>query len=120
MTKSIYDAYLLFKPEPLKIIGLQTDDIFILADNVFATLEEDAIIAAKIMTKDRYCLTIILPIKFSSMKIELHLPSDITLRQKSHVSSISLIKSYDASSASAKNVVRMKLSSKEQYVAQQA
>ena len=113
MTESTYDACLLFKSEPLGVIGLQTDDTLILADDAFATLEEEAIVAAKIMTKSRECLTTVSPIKFNGMKIELHVDGDITLRQKSYVDGISLVQSHDALSTSSKGVVRMKLSSKE-------
>ena len=69
MTESIYDACLLYRSRPLGIIGLQTDDTLILADKVFAAREEDAIMTANIMTKNRECLTIASPIKFNSMKM---------------------------------------------------
>ena len=54
MRESIYDPYLFFSSDPtFGIIGLQTDDTLILADNEFASIEEDAIKSGKIMTKNK-------------------------------------------------------------------
>ena len=66
MTKSIDDLYLLFKSEPLGIMGIQTNNTLILANNSFVSIEEKAIKSAKIMTKDREHFISAHPLKFNS------------------------------------------------------
>ncbi len=53
MTESTYDPCLLYRCEPYGIVGLQTDDTLMLANNTFAAIEEEAIKTAKLMTKQR-------------------------------------------------------------------
>ena len=65
MTKSTYNPCFLFRSELLEIIGIQTDDSLILANNNFTCIEEEAIKSAKIMTKDRKYLTSAHPLKFN-------------------------------------------------------
>ena len=120
MVQSTYDPCLFYKSEPLGIVGLQTDDTLILADDAFAEAEEDAIRSAKIMTKARDHLTSTKPIKFNSIRIELEANGDLTLRQDTHVGGINIVNKSDASTTSSRGVVRTKLSSKDQYIAQQA
>lgn len=48
MRESTYDSYLLYRPQALGIVGLQTDDTLILASDAFAADEENAIAAASI------------------------------------------------------------------------
>ena len=118
--QSTYDPCLLYKSEPLGKVGLQTDNTLILADDAFAELEEDAIKSAKIMTKARDHLTSSKPIKFNGTKIELALNGNLTLKPNTHIGSIGLVKKLDASTTSSRGVLRTKLSSKDQYVAQRA
>lgn len=47
MRESSYNLYLLYNFGPFGIVGIQTDDILILADNNFASVEENAIKLAK-------------------------------------------------------------------------
>ena len=120
IVQSTYDPCLLYKSEPLGIVGLQTDDTLILADDAFAEAEEDAIKSAKIMTKARDHLTSTKPIKFNGTRIELEANGDFTLRQDTHVGGINFVKKLDASTTSSRGVVRTKLFSKDQYIAQRA
>lgn len=119
MTESTYDSCLLYSTGPLGVVGLQTDDTLILATSDFATEEDQAIKAANFMTKDRECLTTRHPIKFNGMRIEL-LEDGITIKNASHLGGISPIRNQVASSTSSRGVVREKLTSKDQYVAQRA
>lgn len=48
----IYNLYLLYSFGPFGMIGIQTDNILILANNNFAGKKKSAIQIAKIMTKD--------------------------------------------------------------------
>lgn len=56
----------------LWVVGLQTDDTLLLADDAFANDEDEAIRSAKILTKERTRLISSQPIKFNGMKIDLH------------------------------------------------
>ncbi len=67
MTESKYDSCLLYKSGPLGSMGMQTDDKLILADNHFASNEEEVIKEAKIMTKNRKYLVSAQPIKFNEV-----------------------------------------------------
>ena len=120
MTESTYDPCLLYKSEPFGIVGLQTDDTLMLASDTFSAEEEDAIKKAKIMTKERTHLILETPIKFNGTMIRLAPSRDIMLSQETRVGGISLVKNHDASTTSSRGIVREKLSSREQYVAQRA
>ncbi len=65
MTESTYNPCLLYWSGPLEIVGMQTDDTLILADNNFANKEKEAIKDVKIMTKDDEYFTSAQPIKFN-------------------------------------------------------
>ena len=119
MTESIYDSCLLYKHEPLEIVGMQTDDTLMLASDAFAEEEEQAIKTANIMTKKREHLTQANSIKFNGTRIKLK-GTDIYLNHQAPIEDISLINSNDADSTSSRGVTRIKLSSKDQYVAQRA
>ena len=73
MIKSTYNPCLLFRFELLRIMGMQTNDILILADNNFADIKKVIIKSAKIMTKNRKCLSFAHPLKFNSTQIKLDL-----------------------------------------------
>lgn len=120
MTESTYDSCFLFKHQPLGLVGLQTDDTLILADDAFATDEEEAIRAANFMTKQRDCLTIDHPIKFNGLTIRLDKNGDISLKQEARIGGVSLIKPINTSTTSARGLVRENLTPKDQYVAQRA
>ena len=120
MTESTYDSCLLYKPEPLGIVGLQTDDTLMLANDAFAVEEENAIKTANIMTKERTYLTLDTPIKFNGTMIRLAPSKDITLSQETRIGGVSLIKNYETSTTSSRGIVRERLFPKEQYVTQRA
>lgn len=119
MTESTYDSCFLYSNQPFAMIGLQTDDTLIFAADEFATREEEAIQAAKIMTKPRECLNASHPIKFNGVKIKLESDGSIYLNHESHAS-VQPVKTYDTSSISSRGIVREKLTPKEQYLAQRA
>lgn len=52
MTKSIYNLYLFYRSSPLEIVGMQTNNTLILADNNFINKEGEAVRDAKKKTKD--------------------------------------------------------------------
>ena len=120
MQQSTYDPCLLYRSSPMGVIGLQTDDTLILADDEFATAEEDAIQTAKFKTKDRDVLTPDRPIKFNGAVIQLTLTGNLTLKQEAQIAKISLVKSTQGPSTSTRGVTRDRLTTKEQYVAQRA
>lgn len=120
MTQLTYNFCLLYKSRPLSIIGLQTENTLILADNTFADAEKNAIKSAKIMTKQHGYLMSTKLIKFNGTKIELASNKNLTLKQKTHIGDISLVKKLDTSTISSKGVICTKLLPKDQYMAQQA
>ena len=56
MSESTYDLYLLYRCEPFGIIGLQTNNILMLANNTFAVMKAEDIKTAKFMIKKQACL----------------------------------------------------------------
>ena len=115
--QSTYDPCLLFKSNPLGIVGLQTDDTLLLADDTFADAEEDAIKYAKLMSKDRNHLTTNKPIKFNGALIELTSEGNLTLKQETQIAGISLVRNLMVSTTSAQGVICTELSPREQYIA---
>ena len=128
MIESTYDFCLLYRHGFFGIVGLQTDDTLMLADEAFAAKEEGAI--KKFLTKSRSCFTSIETIKFNGLKIELHFFSNessheffhayITFRQKVHIGGISFIKQQTTSSINNRGVIKKNLGTNDQYVAQRA
>lgn len=53
MTESIYQFCLFFRSESLRIVEISTDDILILANKNFVSIEEESIKSAKIIIKDK-------------------------------------------------------------------
>ena len=119
MKESTYDPCLFYSSGLFGIVGMQTDDILILADDDFASIEEDAIKSAKIMTKDRKYLTSAYSLKFNGAQIKLD-SNGIVLTKESHVGGILLVTDHFADSTSSRGITRKKLSPKEQYLAQRA
>jgi hypothetical protein len=105
----------------MKIMNMQIDDTLILTDQSFAVVEKEAIHSAKIMTKTREQLTSENSLKFNDTRIE-RIDSDeaIYFRQKTHIQDIQLIQSTDIIITSARDKMRIKLITKEQYVTQRA
>ena len=119
MKQSTYDSCLLIKFSSFEIVDLQTNDTLILEAFEFANAEEKAIKTAKFLIKEREHLTANKSIKFNEALIQLTFIDDLLLNQKAQIAEISLINiAQKSSSTSAKGIVRSKLTSKEQYVAQ--
>ena len=122
MIEFTYDFCLLYRHEFFGIVGLQTDDTLMLADEAFAAEKKNAI--KKFLTKSRSCLIPTETIKFNELKIELHSFNNesfhayIILRQEVHIDGISLIKQQTTSSINNRGVVKKNLSTNDQYVAQ--
>lgn len=119
MTESTYDPCLFYRSYPLGIVGMQSDEIFILADDVFASNKEGAIKEAKMMIYDHEYLSYTQPIKFNRAQIKLNLDG-IVLTKESHIGGILLVKRHDVNSTSSRGITRTKLSPKEQYMTQKA
>ena len=117
MMQSIYDSCLLYKSDPFGIVRLQIDDTLLLADNQFADAEDEAIKSAKIMIKNRECLTKTKSIKFNGTLIELTPKGNLMMTPGMQVSNIFLIKNLEALTISSRSVIRTGLTSKNQYVA---
>lgn len=75
MTKLIYDTCLLYKSKSFVILGLQLNNTLILVENLFATIEEDAIKTTNIMTKKYVYLVLKTLINFNGILIQL-VPND--------------------------------------------
>jgi hypothetical protein len=103
---------------------MQTDDTLILVDQSFAVVEEEAVHSAKIMIKTREQLTSTNFLKFNDTRIERLESNEIDIiyfRQETHIQDIQLIDSVESTIIiSARDKVRIKLISKEQYVTQRA
>ena len=120
MIESTYDSCLLYCTEPFAVIGFQTDDTLILVSDHFAIKKNKAIKTINFMIKQREGLAITNPIKFNGMKIELDENETINMKHASYVESISLIKNHESLIISFRDVVRKKLTSKNQYIAHRA
>jgi hypothetical protein len=102
---------------------MQIDDTLILADQSFAVVEEEAIHSAKLMIKTRERLISNISLKFNDTRIERLDSIDqgiIYYRQEAHIQDIQLIQSIESIITSARGKVRIKLTSREQYVTQRA
>ncbi len=103
---------------------MQTNDILILIDQLFAVVEKKAIHSTKIMIKTREQLTFINSLKFNDTRIERLESNEIDIiyfRQKTHIQDIQLIDSVESTIiTSAQDKVRIKLILRDQYIAQRA
>ena len=116
MTESTYDTYFLYNSGSFRIVEMQTDDILILINNDFASIEENVIKSANIMTKNRKYLTSANSLKLNSAQIKL----GIILTKRSHVRGIFLVTGYVLDSTSSKRITRKNLLPKNQYLAPKA
>ncbi len=124
MTQFTYDSCLLYIIDRIcmRIMNMQTDDIFILTDQSSAIIENEAINSAKIMIKTREQLNLENALKFNDTRIERIESNDaIYFREKTHIQDIQLIQSIATIIiTSARDKMRIKLIFKEQYVTQRA
>lgn len=120
MDQSTYDPCLLFSIEPFGIVGLQTDDTLFLGDSEFAELEQNKLIKAKFLAKEREVLDVDSPIKFNGGLIHLQPNNSITLTQERQCKNLFLIQEKPVTTTSLRGTVRNNLNTKDQYVAQRA
>jgi hypothetical protein len=100
---------------------MQTDNIFILADQSLTAVENEAINSVKIMIKTREQLSFEHFLKFDDIRIERIDSNDtIHFRQEKHIQDIQLIKDEFTIIISARDKIRVMLISKKQYIAQRA
>ena len=83
MTTSTYDPCFLISitENQFNVVGMQTDDIIILADKRFLTLEENELVKAKFFAKPKEKLTAELPLIFNGCVLSQN-GRTISLRQK--------------------------------------
>ena len=117
MIESIYDSCLFHCIESFAVIDFQTDDILIFVSDDFAIKKNEIIKIVNIMFKQRKCFITINSIKFNGMKIELSENETISMKHALNVKDILLIKNYESSIISFRNVVKKKLTSNDQYIA---
>jgi hypothetical protein len=101
---------------------MQIDDTLILADQLFAVVEKEAIHSAKIMIKTREQLTSTNFLKFNDTQIE-RIDSNevIYFRQQTHIQNIQLINSTEFTIiTNARDKIRAMLILRDQYIAQRA
>lgn len=126
MKTSIYDPCLLYTPDNnnengFGIVGMQTNDTLILADEIFAWKEENELATANIMAKGREKLSSITLIKFNRGIIKQNSDGFIYLNQKKQCRNLRLVDlkaSLDL--VGARGQVRKTIIFKDQYVAQRA
>src|SRR5580692_7050629 len=120
MEQSTYDPCLLFTTgQNLGVIGLQTDDTLLLADEDFAEKEEKKLRKAGFMTKDREKLTSSSPIKFNGGSITSK-GNSLTLTQEQHCQNLKTVSPEAINLTSSRGVTRKMVLPKEQYIAQRA
>lgn len=112
MIESTHDSCLLYKSEHLSIIGLQTNNILMLVEDLFIIIKKVTIKTVNIITKKHIYFTFKMFIKFHNIFIQLALSVDIILSQETCVGGILLMKNYEASIISLKEIIQVKLSQK--------
>ena len=118
MIESIYDLCLFHSIESFDLIDFQIDDTLIFVSNDFVIKKNEIIKTVNIIIKKRECFNTTNSIKFNDMKIEFQKNETIIIKYASYVKNISSIKNQNFSFISAKNIIRKKLISKNQYVIQ--
>jgi hypothetical protein len=122
METSTYDPCLLHcsdSKQGFGIVGMQTDDTLIVADDTFAVREEEEIQRANILCKPREELTTENPLKFNGAVVT-ETAQGITLTQKRTCSHIRLVQDQPADTTNSRGKVRKDATPKDQYVAQRA
>ena len=92
--ESTYDFCLLYingNDKSFEIVGLQTDDILILPNDIFAAAKEKELKEAKLLAKDREKLTLHIFIKFNKGYIRLADDNSLFLSQKKQCQCLRLI-----------------------------
>jgi hypothetical protein len=123
MIESTFDPCLLYSTnQNFGVVGLQTDDTLIIADDDFADQEENELALAKLMSKKREKLTSTIPITFNGGVISLADDGNfILLTQPKQFDQIQLINvSSSVDLTSSRGEIRKLVTPKDQYVAQRA
>lgn len=107
MTKLTYASYHFYSLGLLRIVGIQTDNTLILANNNFTSMEEKAVKNGKIITKDWEYLTSAQSIKFNGAQMKLD-SNGIVLIKESYVSGILPLIKHDADFTSSKEIIKKK------------
>lgn len=98
---------------------MQTNNILILINNIFASKKKVIIKVVRIMTKHYKYLTFAQSIKFNKTQIKFD-KDDIVLIKKSYINDIFLVIDHNIDSTGLKNIIRTKLLLKKQYMTQKA
>ena len=125
MNQSTYDPCLLYTNyNGFGIVGLQTDDTLILADNTFAESEEIRLKEARFLAKKREKLTQSTPIKFNGGYIRLEKDpismNSITLTQERQCQNLRIVTMKVTDLTSSRGETRKAATPKDQYIAQRA
>ncbi|KAI1001773.1 hypothetical protein K3495_g6429 [Podosphaera aphanis] len=120
MIPSTFDPCLLHTTEDvLGLVGLQTDDTLILANSVVTAREEDQLMEAKILAKEREKLTASNNLQFNGGLITL-INNSIYLSQEKQCNNIRLIENKEVDIKGARGKIRKSATPKDQYIAQRA
>ncbi|KAI0997137.1 hypothetical protein K3495_g11048 [Podosphaera aphanis] len=120
MIPSTFDPCLLHTTnDVLGLVGLQTDDTFILANSVFAAREEDQLMEAKFLAKEREKLTASNNLQFNRDLIT-SIINSIYLSQEKQCNNIRLIGNKEINIEGARGKIRKSATQKDQYIAQRA
>jgi hypothetical protein len=127
VVQSTYDPCLLFTPKILNsektkglgIVGMQTDDTLLLADDVFAKTKETELRKAGFLSKEREKLTVENPIKFNGGQVTMK-GNTLELTQERHCQNLGAVLPEAVNLTSSRGVVRKSVLPKGQYVAQWA
>ena len=120
MNQSTYDPCLLYAHENgFGIVGVQTDDTLILADETFAKTEENKLRKAQFLSKEREKLTVNNPLKFNGGQIE-QKGKSITLTQERHCHGLGNVNPEIVVLTSLRGIKRKGVNTKDQYVALRA
>ncbi|EED17254.1 hypothetical protein TSTA_023080 [Talaromyces stipitatus ATCC 10500] len=122
METSMYNLYLLHccnLEQGFGVIGMQTDDILIVADEAFAAREEEQIKRANILCKPCEQLITGKSLRFNGAVITED-AQGITLTQERTCKNIWLVQDHPSDTVSSRGKVRKNASPHEQYVAQRA
>jgi hypothetical protein len=113
VVQSTYDPCLLFTPKNpnsgktkgLGIVGMQTDDTLLLADDVFAETEETELRKAVFLSKEREKLTVENPIKFNGGQVTMK-GNTLELTQERHCQNLGAVLPEAVNLTSSRGVVR--------------
>jgi hypothetical protein len=120
MAQSTYDPCLMYSTTAsFGLVGLQTDDTLIAADDAFAKAEEEELQRAGFLAKKREQLTEGHKLKFNGGDITLQSDGSITITQESHNTTLQIVTA-TADLVSSRGTIRRDVSIQDQYVAQRA